>query len=392
MTQIRGADVVVVGAGVTGTSIAYNLAKLGADVLVVERDDLAAGSSGACDGYVVLQTKSPGIHLRLAMESVDLCRGLSEELGYDVHYSRAGALIVIRTPAEWKVMEERARTQRAAGLNIELLDRRQVMEREPFLTGRFEGAAFSPQDGQIDPLSLNLGFARAARRAGVRFLLQTPVTRVVLDSRGVAGIDTSRGYLPCRTLVVACGVWTPLLLKPLGLDVPIKPRRGQLMVTERLPRTLNHGILDARYIAIKFDPELAGAEDNRFTRLGVALGLEQTHHGNILVGNTREFVGYDNRTTAEGIEAMKEYAVSIAPRLKDIRIIRTFAGLRPYTPDGLPLLGPVPEIPGLVLAAGHEGDGIILAAITGRLVAASIIERQVPSLMEACLPGRFALS
>lgn len=388
---VRGADVVVVGAGVTGNSVAYHLAREGAEVLVVERDDLAAGSSGSCDGYVFMQTKAPGPHLSLAMESTAAYDRLSDELGYDIQFRRCGGFIVIRTAPEWEVMKRLVDRQRAAGLPIELLDASQVRRMEPFLDGQFEGAAYCPIDGKIDPIHLALGFAQGAQRYGARFLLHTPAESVVLEGGRATGIQTPSGRISCNTLVVACGVWTPWLLQGLGLTVPIKPRRGQVLVTEPLPPVLNHTMLDARYIAVKFNPKLVGNGDDPISRIGISFALEQTAAGNLLIGNTREFVGYDRRTTLEALQAIRHYASGIARRLERVPIIRTFAGLRPYTPDGLPLLGPVEDIPGLILAAGHEGDGIALAAITGKLVSQLVREGAVPPLMEPCLPRRFPL-
>ena len=391
MTDVKGADVVVVGAGVTGNSIAYNLARSGVDVLVVERDDIAAGSSGACDGYVFMQSKSPGAHLNLAVESTSAYDSLSDELDYDIQFKRCGGFIIIRTAPEWEVVERLVDKQRTAGLPIELLDARRVRDMEPFLDGEYEGAAYCSIDGKIDPIHLTLGFAHGARRNSARFLLHTPVDSVVLEGGRVTGIQTAAGRISCKVLIVACGVWTPILLQALDLAVPIKPRRGQVLVTQPLPPVLNHAMLDARYLAVKFNPKLAGSGDDPFSQVGVSFALEQTAAGNLLIGNTREFVGYDKRTTLLAVQTIREYASSIARRLNRVPIIRTFGGLRPYTPDGLPLLGPVESIPGLVLAAGHEGDGIALAAVTGRLVSQFVREGAVPPLMEPCLPGRFSL-
>jgi len=163
-------------------------------------------------------------------------------------------------------------------------------------------------------------------------------------------------------------VWAPELLKPLGIDIPIVPRRGQILVTEPLPPMIRHVLLCACYLIAKYHPEELDPTD-RHHRLGVGLAVEQTAHGGLLLGSTREFVGFDRRTTLAGIEAVAAHVKRLLPVLADVNIIRTFAGLRPKTPDGLPILGPVPELSGLIMAAGHEGDGIALAPVTGELVA-----------------------
>jgi sarcosine oxidase subunit beta len=165
-----------------------------------------------------------------------------------------------------------------------------------------------------------------------------------------------------------------------------------LLVTESLPRLLHHELLDARYIAVKFGVPLGGDPDDPVNLFGVGLALEQTHEGNIIIGNTRQFAGHDREVAPEAVDAMLRYAVKSVPRLKDCSIIRSFAGLRPYTPDGLPLLGAVEGHEGLVLAAGHEGDGIALAPVTGRILSEYLCSERVPPLMAACSPGRFDLS
>ncbi|MGE5541839.1 MAG: NAD(P)/FAD-dependent oxidoreductase [Bacillota bacterium] len=382
------ADVVVLGAGVTGCSIAYRLARAGQDVVVVERGHLSSGSSGACDGYIAHQTKRPGVHLDLALSSVKMVAELSEELGYDVQYNRCGSLIIIRGAEQWAVMEKHSGEQRAGGLDVQMLDRKAVQEAEPFLSGDFDGATYCALDGRADPLSIAHGFHKAAVQHGARFMFYSEATSVEVKGNRVVGVKTAQGRIACDTLIVACGVWTPEILRPLGIDVPIKPRRGFVMVTEQVPHTLNNLILDARYIAIKMGVSV-GAEDDPVNRYGIGLSLEQTHSGNILIGNTRQFVGFDTRISPEILEAMRLYTLSVAPKLAGFSIIRTFAGLRPYTPDGLPLLGPVDGFEGLVLAAGHEGDGIALSPITGRLISDYLHSGRIPADMQPCLPQRF---
>ncbi|MCR4397725.1 MAG: FAD-binding oxidoreductase [Firmicutes bacterium] len=389
MNATMGADVLVVGAGAIGCSIAYQLARAGIDVLVVDRGDLASGSSGACDGYVVTQTKHPGIHAELALKSVEAFEHLSDELRWDVQYERVGGLIIIRGPGQRAAMERHAAALKESGIQVEMLDRRAVADREPFLDGEYDGATYCGLDGRVDPLNLTRGFAAAASRLGAGFSFYNSVASVVVRGDRVTGVVTSLGFIACRVLILASGVWTAALLEPLGLHVPIKPRRGIVLVTEPVPPLLNHVVLDARYIAVKFGMRSGDETCGAFEHYGVGLALEQTADGNILIGNTREFVGFDRRVAVEPVSAVRSYALRVAPRLGGIGIIRSFAGLRPYTPDGLPLLGPVEGVEGLVLAAGHEGDGIALSPITGRIVADYVCSGMVSREMRACLPGRF---
>jgi len=157
-----------------------------------------------------------------------------------------------------------------------------------------------------------------------------------------------------------------------NIDVPIKPRRGQILVTEAVEPLARCCILSAGYIAAKFDPEIA-------RQSGHGVSIDQTAKGNILIGSTREFVGYNRQTSFDKLIKIANRARQIIPRLESLDVIRSFAGLRPYTPDGMPILGNVDSIEGFIMAAGHEGDGIALSPITGELIS-QLISGEVPSI------------
>ena len=188
------------------------------------------------------------------------------------------------------------------------------------------------------------------------------ITGIKLKSSRVRSIITAKGEIETDTIVNATGVYAARIGKLVDLDIPIKPRRGQILVTEAAPQILRRGLLSAGYIAAKFDPSLAETQ-------GVGISMDQTSSGNLLLGSTREFVGFDKRTTYEGINNILKNTSRIIPKLKNMHIIRSFGGLRPYTPDGLPILGKVQGIEGFIMAAGHEGDGMALSPITGELIA-----------------------
>jgi sarcosine oxidase subunit beta len=184
-------------------------------------------------------------------------------------------------------------------------------------------------------------------------------------------VKTGKGEIETTIIVNAAGVHAPEIGKLVHLDIPIKPRRGQLLVTEPMPPVLNSGVLSAKYIAAKFDPALAGTE-------GEGISIDQTSSGNLLLGSTREFVGFDTRTTQQAMTDIAIKALHIIPQLKDTHIIRTFAGLRPYTQDGLPIIGNVDGVEGFIVAAGHEGDGVALSPITGEIIAELIDTNSTP--------------
>lgn len=385
----KKAEIVVVGGGVIGTSIAYYLSKRGREVILLEKDDLAAGTSGACDIDIILQSKNPGIHLQLAMASAKLYENLEEELDFDIEYKATGGMILIENDDQMKVMKDFVRRQKAIGLQVELLDIKDAIKRQPGISPELVGSTYSPQDAHVNPMKLCEGFARAAKRHGAKIYLDTAVIDIKVAKDKVKSVLTNRGEIETKMVINAAGVYAPMIGKMIGLSLPIKPRRGQIIVTERVPKLVLHDVLCAKYIVAKYNPELLKDADNPETRLGVGLSLSQTFDGQILIGATREFVGYNKSTTHEALKTVLKNATRLVPALKPIHAIRSFAGLRPYTPDGLPLLGPVDGIEGFIMAAGHEGDGIALSPITGKIISDMIVEGKTFIDIEPFSPMRF---
>lgn len=382
-------DTIVIGGGIIGCSIAYYLAKEGKEVLVIEKEGIGEGTSSSCDGFVYLQTKKPGIQMEMALESSNMYAKLSEELDYNVHYERPGGLVLIETQEQLEVMKQLVEKQKKCGIEVEIISGEEARKMEPTLSDTVIAASHSPLDGHVNPMDVTLGYARAAKNLGVEFWCHTPVTDVRVKDGKVEGVVTPKGEVEAEYVINACGVWAAEIGKMVGLDIPITPRRGQLMITEPLAPVFNKVLLCARYIAIKHNPSLAEGTSDRGLELGIGLGLEQTESGNIIIGNNREFVGYDKQTTYEVTREIAKYVSRFVPFLEDVHIIRTFSGLRPYTPDGAPILGPVNGIEGFIMAAGHEGDGIALAPITGRLIAELIVKGKSSTSLDTFNFSRF---
>lgn len=362
------ADVVIIGGGIIGCSIAYYLAKNGVKPLLLEQKGICEGTSSACDGFVFMQTKKPGIQLEMAMASADLYSVLSAELHREVYYHRPGGLILIETPELLKVMEEIVAKQQSQGMAVEMISGDEARRMEPCLSPNVLAAACSDWDGLVSPIDATFAYADAAADLGATIMPHMPVTDIKLRNGAIAGVVTPAGEIETDCLIMACGVWSAALGELLGLQIPVKPRRGHTLITEPLAPMFNKVMLDSRYIAIKHFPQMAKDSDDEFMRLGVGLGIEQSHHGNVIIGNSRDFAGYDTSVSHEVLRSIAKYVSKFIPFLQDVNIIRTFAGLRPYCSDGSPILGPVKQIPGLIMATGHEGDGIALAPITGQLI------------------------
>ncbi|MFO7874992.1 MAG: FAD-binding oxidoreductase [Desulfovermiculus sp.] len=361
------ADVLIIGGGVIGCSIAYHLARRKAKGAVLEAGDLAAGSSGACDGLVFLQSKKPGVHLDLALASRERFLHLQDELPLPIEFSACGGLVVVEGQAQMLAMRSFVSRQARGGLEISLLDSKQARELEPELSPDIAGATWSDLDGQVNPIALTQGLALGARELGAEILTGTEVTAFSRAKGGVWTVHTNRGRFEAQVVVLAAGVWTARLVSMLGMRIPITPRKGQLAVTQPARPLLGRPMLSATYIAAKFDPQLAESRDQ-------GVSMEQTAHDTLLLGSTREFAGFDLSTTRQGLIGIAKRCAALVPALKELHIIRSFAGLRPYTPDGLPILGSAPGVDNMYIAAGHEGDGIALAPITGELMAQKILE------------------
>lgn len=370
----RSKDIVIIGGGVIGTSIAYYLAKRGKKVALVERGDLAFGASGACDQDIILQSKNPGLHLTLALESARIYKSLEAELDHPIEYEETGGMILIETPEEMEVMRDFVKRQQETGLQVEILDRKEAGKMQRGLSPHLLGATYSPQDAHVNAIEMTLAYARAAVRNGAELFLHTEVTSLLHQGDRITGVETSDGAIYCETVINATGAWAPFIGRMAGIEIPIQPRRGQIIVTEETPPLIMGDILSARYIVAKYNPGTLKDFDDPGIKMGVGLSLSQTQKGNILIGATREFVGYNTQVTREGLKEILKYATRLVPALKEINMIRMFAGLRPYTPDGLPIIGAVKGLEGFFMAAGHEGDGIALSPVTGKIVSDLIID------------------
>lgn len=387
--MMQQADVVVIGGGIIGCSIAYNLKKKGVKkVVLVERRGIGEETSSACDGGVNLQTKAPGPALNLAKRSVKIYETLAQELDYDIHFEKYGGMVMVDTPDLMELVEHSVAEQVAAGVDVTILSGDKARELEPCLSKRVLAVTYCPDDGRVSPIYTTIGYAKAAARLGVEILPNTTVTNVLTEHGQVVGVETSRGLIRTETVVNACGVYAPQVGKMVGLDIPIIPRKGNIVVTEQVASCVKHNLICARYIALKHNPDLAKTSSDPSMRLGVNLFLEQSLDGNIIFGSNREWGGYNKSTSFEILCAICDYATNFVPFLKDLNIIRTFAGLRPYC-EGGPILGPVDGIHGFIMAAGHEGDGLAMAPITGDIMSDYILSEQVTEDIRPFLFSRF---
>lgn len=382
-------DVVVVGGGVIGTAIAYYLTRLGISVVLIEKGDLASGASGACGGSVSMQTKRDGPVLASALRSQELYRSLGDELGHDLEYEEQGSLIVAETAAEHDYLTKLAAEQRSAGLHVEWVDGVVVTDTGASLAPSVVASRYCPSDAEVNPLAVVFAFADAAKKRGARLLTHTRVTGIGMHNDRIVGVETDRGDVVAPVVVNAAGAWAPALGKMAGVLVPVRPRRGVVLVTEPVPFRIRGTLFSTRYLMSKRPGALAlaGGAEPSFTG---GLVLAQTVSGNLLIGSSREDVGFEVGAPPEIVEFIAQEAVRILPALSSVSLIRTYAGLRPLTSDGLPIIGTVPGLTGYVLATGHEGDGVALAPWTGKAVATLVDTGKGSDELAPFGPQRFA--
>lgn len=374
MADVLSSEVVVIGGGVIGAATAYFLCKEGAEVLIAEADDLAAGASGACDGFLSLQTKQPGDHLEMARESLGLFPSLVADLDVDVEYNPCGGLMLATSQDQVKELKARAKKLKSAGMEVDMLTAAEVKDLLPEVGKEIKGASFCPQEAQVNPIALTLGLAQKAQEMGATIIKGCRVENIVVANDRVREVRTSAGVIHSRRVVCAAGTGSNEIGKMIIVDVPILPQRGQILVTEPTEDGLDKIVYGAEYLGTKASIAELMPRDEEAARLGLGFTAERTASGNILLGSTREFAGFDNSTTPEAINAIARNAVDYLPWVKDLDVIRSFAGLRPYSPDGLPILGTLKGVKGFYLATGHSGDGICLAPITGKLISELVLD------------------
>ena len=374
---------IVIGGGIIGTSIAYYLSKNEVDVTLFESKDIAAGSSGSCDRAIMIQSKKPGPTLDLALKSAEIYETLEFELEEDLEYRKGGGMILIENEFELEVIQEMVDRQNQAGLDVSIISGDDAREKIPSLSKSIIASTWWSEDAEINPMGTAFAFARAAQKRNVKVKLSYNVQGFLIENGRVVGVKANKENFYADSVVVCTGVWTKSLLQSINIDVPIVPRKGDILVTERLPKVIDCNILSGSYIASK----LQKGTDNPY---GIGLAIGQTESGTLLIGGSREFVGFDSSTNSTVIREIAKRAVQAFPFLKNVNLIRTFSGLRPFTPDNLPILGEIPSVEGLFIAAGHEGDGIALAPITGKLMAEIICGQKTDFDMEPFSIQRFA--
>ncbi len=372
----RGFDVAIVGGGVSGTAAAYELAKAGSRVILLERGELASMASG----WTLAGVRQSGRHpaeLPLAQHAVRRWEGLAEELGVDVEYRQGGNLRLARTEEEVPIIQSLVDDQRGAGLDLTFLpDNAAVREVAPALAESIVAASWCPTDGHANPTKTVRAFATTAERHGAAIRTRTNVKGVAVESRRVRGVRTAEGMISADTVILAAGVYTDRLLASLSVDLPLTIRHVSVVQSVPLPPLLGPVLGTAK-------AEFAGRQQAdgrlRFTGGGQPWSSD-------------EAVSFANsiQPLAGSVASMLERGIAIIPALANAPIARVWGGLIDMTPDALPVIDRSADIDGLIVAAGFSGHGFCLGPTTGHVLC-ELATRGASSLpLEPFRLGRFS--
>jgi glycine oxidase len=364
-------DVIIVGGGVIGCSIAWRLAQAGLKVTVFERGRVGCEASRAAAGMLSPQGESQtaGPFFDLCLRSRAMYRSFAKELqdasGIDVEYKDEGTLFVVLQGEDDQAKTRWATWQLEAGLPLEHVSADDIRKIEPAVTESATRAIFLPREHQVENRRLMDALEIAMKRAGVELIEGAEVTALATEHGKVTGVVSAGKRLNAGVVVVAGGAWSSRLLEPIGLNVKVIPARGQMIAvrggTCPIKRVLHSSNV---YVVPRRD-------------------------GRLLIGATVEYAGFLKAVTVGAIKHLLSAAVELAPSLKEFEIVETWSGLRPDTLDHLPIIGPS-RVNNLLLATGHFRNGILLAPVTAGLIADVIVTGRVSEELGPFSGNRFA--
>jgi sarcosine oxidase subunit beta len=372
MSVVSGSDVVVIGAGVEGSSIAYQCARRGMSVTIVEAREVASQASGASAGGVRQQGRDPR-ELPVALRAIGMWPSLTEELEADLEYYQQGHLTMVADEADLPAMEASVARQREGGLDVRMLYGDDLREIVPLASPEMIAGAYCPTDGHANPIATTKAFAAAAVRLGARLLDWTPVTRIVTDSGRATGVETADGVIEAGTVIVAAGAWSAALCETAGFTIPVRTRAPQMMLTTRMPHAL--------------DP-VVGC-------VGRALSLKQLRYGQYLIGGGWPATVYLDverpigRNKHNSISGSAWASSSVWPVLRHTQIVRVWAGLEAEAEDLVPVLGATP-VERMLIATGFSGHGFALSPYIGVLLAELAATGTTPIPLTGLTLDRFA--
>jgi len=373
-------EVVIIGAGIVGAMCAYYVNRAGLKAIVIDRGTVASGTTGAGEGNIMVSDKSPGPELELALKSRDMWFEVAQDLGNEFELVAKGGLAVSRGDAS--SLFELSNSQSIAGVQTKRVGASEIQELEPFISKEIQNGVHYPQDAQCQPMLAAAHILRQLQRRGLEFIGHQEVLKIERKSENLT-VRTSTLEIQSDFVVNAAGTWAGEIARLAGSELPIMPRRGFILVTAPLPKYVNHKVYDSDYV-----DNVASSDAD----LQTSTVIEGTQSGTILIGASRERVGFDKSISVSVIQRLARQATSLFPILASAQLLRVYNGFRPYSPDHLPVIGADSLIPGLYHCAGHEGAGIGLSAGSGKVIA-QLIKNETPIVNpEPFSPARFQMA
>ncbi len=366
------ADYVIIGGGVQGCSIAYNLAKLGAkNVVVLEKETISSGSTGRCGAGIRAQWGTE-MNCRIGMDCLSKFENLSEELGMDVGLNQCGYLMVAYRESEFETLKQSMKLQNSLGINTKVVSKEEAYEICPGLAAEDAvGFTFHDKDGHADPFLTTFAYQEAAKRLGVIFHKFTEVTGVKVENGKIAGVTTTKGDIAAPIVVNCAGGYSQKVAKMAGLELPNFSERHEIIITE----PVEFGVCP---------PMLMSFTGNYY--------IQQRPHGSIIGGCSPEGhpEDYKNGNSWQFLEKMAQTIYKLLPRTKGVRIVRQWSGLYNMTPDRQPILGEAEDIKGFFLSVGFSGHGFMFGPTTGELMAQLILGKNLSMPIDMLHYRRFA--
>ena len=363
-------DVIIVGGGVIGLSLAYELALKKVSVSILEKGQIGQEASSAGAGILSplaeMTETGPLTQLFLASKKIypDFVKGVSFRAGIAVEWNPCGLLSVALTPEGQQKLQEKHNWQSGLGLTVQQCSRQEALELENDLSPELLSALYFPQEATVDNIQLVEALRISCLQLGVRLVCGCQVFSINRESSRTTGVQTSLGDWQAAKVVNAAGCWSSHIATGLPYKIPIQPVRGQMVTVKTDTPALKHIVYsEGCYLVPRRD-------------------------GRILLGSTMEWVGYDKQVTLQGVQQLTSAAVAVFPRIYSSIFLSCWAGLRPYCEGGAPVLGPT-GIEGLYFATGHFRNGLLLAPITARLMSELILTETLPKLLETFTPDRF---
>jgi glycine/D-amino acid oxidase-like deaminating enzyme len=351
-------ETIIIGGGVVGNSIAYHLSERDKQgILVLDKKFPMTGTSGSTQAWVWVHNKTPSWYAEFSMYSAELYPYLQKKIG-DVEYKRTGGLSPFFDEKDRDKAKQLAEAYRQIGIKIKVLSREEVLEKEPSINPEVAGATYSSIDGNVNPFRLIDMYIRAAKKNCVKYSTYNPVTAIQKYNGKFVVVSEKETYV-CKNLILAGGTWSRDLGKLLGITIPVNQLRGQILVSEPLKPFLNYTIS----------------------------GLRQANNGEVLIGYSMEQAGFDRSTTLDVIQETANMALQYVPSLRNAKIVRAFSGIRAMPEDGFPIIGKVPGVENLYVAATHSG--ITLSPLIGTLLTELILDGETSIPIDRYSLSRF---